>query len=69
MSFETDITSEDNREQYKQLKRDADSINSRLSAWVGTYDSLRAKVDTTKQTELDTKKAQFVQLLKTTMGL
>ena len=69
MSFEQKIPEDDNLQQYRQLKSDADRINSQLSAWVGTYDSLRAKVDATKQSELDTKKTQFVQMLRTTLGI
>jgi len=69
MSFEQEIASKENREQYNQLKSDAETINSQLARWVGTYDSLKLKVDTTKQSELDAKKAQFIQTLRTTLGI
>jgi len=69
MKFEDEITAENNRSQYKQLKSDAQRINSQLAAWVGTHTSLRESVEAEKQAELDTKKAQFVQMLRTTLGL
>lgn len=69
MNFEEEITSDENRSQYVELKRSAEQLNSQLAAWVGTYDSLRLKVDVTKQSELDDKKTQFIDQLKTTLGI
>lgn len=69
MKFEDKITEENNLSQYKQLKSDAQRINSQLAGWVGTHTSLRASVDTEKQAELDAKKTEFVQMLRNTLGI
>lgn len=69
MDIDQDSTDKENLSQYDELKRRAESLNSQLSAWVGTYDSLRLKLDATNQAKLDAKKTQFINLLKTTLGL
>lgn len=69
MSFETKDTEENQHSDWKELVRNAANINSQLNVWQGKFDSLRAKVSADKQAELDIKRAQFVNQLKTTLGL
>ena len=69
MSFITDEQSESNLSAYKDLRRTALNLVSQCAAWQGQFDTLRAGVDATKQAELDTKRAQMLQQLKTTFGI
>lgn len=69
MSFIAKEEAETNFELYKQLVREAAQINSRMNAWEGQFATLRAAVDAEKQGELDTKKAQFISALRTTLGI
>jgi len=69
MSFEADITADENRAQYKQLKQQSGTLVSQLTAWQGTYTQVRASVDAAKQAELDAKRTQFISLLQTALGI
>lgn len=69
MTFATDQQNEDDLSNYKELVRNAASINSQLAAWVGKYTALRASVDAPRQAELDAKHTVFIDQLKLTLGL
>jgi hypothetical protein len=67
--FNTQEQDENNYSQYKQLKQQAASLASQVNAWQGTFDSLRATVSAEDQAILDSKRAQFVNQLKASLGL
>lgn len=69
MNIDQESTDKENLTQYDDLKQRAENINSQIAAWLGTFDSLRLKLDETNQVRLDTKKTQFVNLLKSTLGI
>ena len=69
MSFEQEISENENRNKYESIKSEATFIKDRLAAWSSAFDALRASVTADKQAELDTKKTQFVTSLKNTLGL
>tara|TARA_R110002096_G_scaffold73194_1_gene173405 strand:- start:513 stop:722 length:210 start_codon:yes stop_codon:yes gene_type:complete len=69
MSFTTDEKIELDLAAFKDIRRTAGNLTSQCAAWQGQFDTLRAGVDAGKQAELDTKRLQFLQKLKTTFGL
>lgn len=68
-TFEEDKKIENNLAEYDYLVNNALSLISQVNAWNGKFDTLRADVGASKQAELDTKKTQFVNGLKTALGL
>lgn len=68
-NFDTQEQDENNLAMYKQLKQQANSLNSQLSAWQGSFDTLRASVNTENQAILDAKRTAFINGLKAALGI
>ena len=62
-------TEETNLETYKQLKRQALQFTSQLTTWENQFQALRASVTADKQAELDAKKTQLINQLRTVLGI
>lgn len=68
MSFVQKENQENNYNEYKELVRLSNSIVSQLNAWDGKHATLKSKVDTEKQGELDSKKTEFISAIKSVIG-
>lgn len=69
MSFINEELAEQRLETYKQLKRDASNIVSRVNAWESQFAALRAEVTPDKQAELDARKTTFINALRAALSI
>lgn len=68
-NFDTQEQDENNLAMYKQLKQQANSLNSQLTAWQGSFDTLHASVSAENQAILDAKRTVFINGLKSALGI
>lgn len=69
VTLDTQEQDESNLSQYRQIKKQAASITSQLTAFQGTFDALRSSVSTENKVILDAKRNAFIGQLKAALGI
>jgi hypothetical protein len=68
-NLDTQEQDENNLAQYRQIKQQTVSLVSQLTAFQGTFTTLRANVSAESQAILDAKRTAFISQLQAALGI